>query len=75
MRRGDIGGPVKLVGLVTSHDEDVALVDDHNFTLADLLVKNFETCPLEPLEVVESVLVQLGEVKQFLGDGLAIRPA
>ena len=72
-----IGGPVKLVGLVASDDQDVGFINDYNFALAYLLIKYFKTCPLESLEIIKCVLVKLGKVEQFLRNRLtgAIRPS
>ena len=63
---GHIRGPIEAFRLVTAHDEHVLFVHDHDFALADFAVEHFERGPLQRLEVIERVLVQLGEVKQFL---------
>lgn len=70
MGAGDVRRPVELVGLVTAHDQDVGFVDHDDFAFADFLVENLETGPLEPLKIIEGVLVEFCEVKELLRNGL-----
>jgi len=60
---GDVGAPVELVCLVAAYDENVALVNHHDLSFANFLLKNLETCPLQSFEVVKGMLVQFCKVK------------
>ena len=59
----NISRPVKLICLISAHNQNIAFVNYNNFSLAYFLVKNFEARPLQPLKIIKRMLVQLGEIK------------
>lgn len=71
LRARYVSGPVELVSLVAADDQDVALVNDHYFALADLLVEHLEARPLQSFKVIEGMLIEFSEVEQLLTNRLA----
>ena len=59
----DVSGPIELVSLVPTDNQNVALIDHYDFAFANFLVEHFERCPLEPFEIVKCMLVEFGKIK------------
>lgn len=66
LRTGNICWPVKLIRLISSHNENVTLINHNNFSFADFLVKDLKARPLEPFKIIKSMLVKFRKIEKLL---------
>ncbi len=74
LRRGHVTGPVEGLRLIAANDQDVLFVYHHNLALGYFPIVDLEGRPPERFEVVEGMLVELGEVEQLLGEAVGFGP-
>lgn len=55
-----------MISFVAANDEDVRFVNYYDFPFTNFSLVHFEARPFQTFKIVESMLVEFGEIKQFL---------
>jgi hypothetical protein len=72
LRWRDVLTPIELISFITTNDKHILFINHYDLPFTDFLIKDLETGPLQSFEIIVSMLIQLGKVKELLWEATTL---